>query len=132
MLIVADTNTFLAVALCEPERDALVRAVAGHELAAPEVLPYEIGNALTAMVRKHTLDSAHVFAAWREIQKIPVSLRRVDMDSALKIAVEHRIYAYDAYFLECAIRTRAPLLTLDRALIRVASALSVPIVELPK
>ena len=33
--------------------------------------------------------------------------------SALKIATKFNIYAYDAYFLECADNLRIPLLTLD-------------------
>lgn len=48
------------------------------------------------------------------IQAIPVELRRIDIRSALEIASRFNIYAYDAYFIECAISLRCPLLTLDR------------------
>lgn len=132
MKIVADTNTFLAVALCEPEKDILTDAVSGHDLLAPEVLPLEIGNALSAMVKKKTLDAVSCLAAWDMVSSIPVELRTVDMVAALEIAVRHDIYAYDAYFLECAVRHRAPLLTLDKGMLRIARELSIDIVELPK
>jgi hypothetical protein len=56
--IVADTNTFLAVALDEPERAGIVALTAGHDLIAPEVLPFEIGNALAALVKKGVLQAA--------------------------------------------------------------------------
>lgn len=48
MKIVADTDTFLAVALHEPERYELIRLTKEHDLVAPAVLPFESGTALTA------------------------------------------------------------------------------------
>ncbi len=50
MKIVVDTNTFLAVALNEPEKPEIIKLTVGHQLI-PEVLPFEIGNVLTAMKR---------------------------------------------------------------------------------
>ena len=132
MKIVADTNTFLAVALCEPEKEALTLAVAGHHLVAPEVLPFEIGNALTAMVKKKALEPKYCRDAWDAVASIPVELCQTDMAAALDIAISFNTYAYDAYFLECALRFRAPLLTLDRRMKRIASDLRIEIVELPK
>lgn len=132
MKIVADTNTFLAVALSEPEKDALTTLVAGHELIAPEVLPFEIGNALSSMLKKGTLEPEDVPAAWEMLETVPVELRKINMLQALKIAVEFKIYAYDAYFLECALRLRAPLLTLDKGMQRIATSLSIKVLELPK
>jgi predicted nucleic acid-binding protein len=39
-----------------------------------------------------------------------------DFSHALTLAHQAGMYAYDAYFLDCAIRYNAPLLTLDRIL----------------
>ena len=114
MKIIADTNTFLAVALEEPEKTQIIRLTVGHDLVAPEVLPFEIGNALTAMMKKRTLETNELTSAWDIVQAIPVDLRRIDIRSALEIASRFNIYAYDAYFIECAISLRCPLLTLDR------------------
>jgi predicted nucleic acid-binding protein len=127
--IVADTNTFLAVVLDEPEKNQIVRVTKGHELVAPEVLPFEIGNALTAMLRKGALLPEEIPGVWDAVQAIPVELRRLDMSAALALAVRFSIYAYDAYFLECALNLRLPLLTLDRGMKRVARELSIQIVE---
>ena len=46
MKLVADTSVFLAVTLEEPERARIIELTAGTELLAPEVLPFEIGNAI--------------------------------------------------------------------------------------
>jgi len=131
MKVVADTNILLAVALGEPEREGLIRAVVGHELIAPEVLPFEIGNAFTAMVRKRTLRPEDVVATWEIISAIPIELQRVDMRAALALAVEHGIYAYDAYYLECAVKRGSPLLTLDKGMQRIAQNLGIKVLELP-
>ena len=45
------------------------------------------------------------------------------------LAVRSRIYAYDAYFLECALSLRLPLLTLDRGMKQIARELSIHLVE---
>ena len=38
----------LATALNKPEKKAIISLTAGHELIAPEILYFEIGNALSA------------------------------------------------------------------------------------
>jgi len=127
--IVADTNVFIAVALNEPEKDRIIHLTKGHDLMAPEILPFEIGNALTAMMKRRSLKGDEVVSAWEVIQKIPVDLRTIDMRAALQIAVEFNIYAYDAYFLECARSFRSPLLSLDRRMKRTAEALGILVME---
>ena len=52
MEIVADASTFLAVALNEIDREWVIEKTSGCSIVSPEVLPYEIGNALIAMRRK--------------------------------------------------------------------------------
>ncbi len=129
MKIVADTNTFIAVALNEPEKEMIIRLTEGHDLVAPEVLPFEIGNALTTMMKRNVLDADEVILAWAMVQHIPVDLRRIDIGAALKIATKYRIYAYDAYFLECAFNLHSPLLTLDRQMKAVAQKIGLQVME---
>jgi len=52
MKMVADTNVFMAVALGEPERDSIVTATRGAERIAPDIIPCEIGNALSSLFRR--------------------------------------------------------------------------------
>lgn len=129
MKIIADTNIFVAVALNEPEKKIIINLTEGHDLVAPEVLPFEIGNALTAMIKRKTLLADEAVLAWDAIQHIPVDLRRINMAMALKIAIQHNIYAYDAYFLECALNQRSPLLTLDRQMREIATKMGIQIME---
>jgi predicted nucleic acid-binding protein len=129
MKIIADTNTFLAVALNEPEKDLIIQLTENCDLVSPEVLPFEIGNALTAMLKKGSLKPDEVASSWEIVQRIPVDLRSVNIKSALKIATEFNIYAYDAYFLECSHDLRCPLLTLDRGMKRIAVKMGITILE---
>ncbi|MBI5895938.1 MAG: type II toxin-antitoxin system VapC family toxin [Desulfobacterales bacterium] len=129
MKIIADTNTFIAVALNEPEKELILDLTQGCDLIAPEILPFEIGNALAAMMKKNALQASEVISSWHVIQEIPVDLRRIDMPSALKIAAAFNLYAYDAYFLECAQSLRCPLLTLDHGMKRVAKEIGITLLE---
>ncbi len=129
MKIVVDTNTFLAVSLDEPEKDWLIAVTDGHDLVAPAVLPYEIGNALSSLVRRKLLTEAQLAAAWDAASAIPVELAPVDARASLLLAGRYRIYAYDAYFLQCALERKSPLLTLDSGMKHVAKLLDIVLVK---
>lgn len=129
MKIIADTNTFLAVALNEPEKVKVIELTEGYDLIAPDVLPFEIGNALTAMMKKKALEKEDAESAWEIVQQIPVDLRQISIKSALRIAIKFNLYAYDAYFLQCAANLRSPLLTLDLGMKRVAREMGIKILE---
>lgn len=127
MNIVADTNIFLAVALDEPEKVAIIEATREADIISPEILPYEIGNALTAMVKRRQILKEEVFPILEATKNISTRLIPVNIDKALKIAIEFNIYAYDAYFLSCAQSMSCPLLTLDKKMRQVATELRIPL-----
>jgi len=129
MNIVSDTNIFLAVVLDEPEKDNIVQLTAKTNAIAPEILPYEIGNALTAMVKRKQLTRKEALSAFEATSAIPVRLSPVDIQQALKLALEYNIYAYDAYFLQCARHLACPLITLDARMKQIANDLNIEILE---
>lgn len=129
MNVVVDTNIFLSVALDEPEKAHIIDMTAMVSAMAPEILPYEIGNALSAMVKRRTLSKDDALAAERSARRIPVRLIRVDIHAALRVALHYNIYAYDAYFLQCAKFHSYPLLTLDRRMQQVATDLGITLLE---
>ena len=79
MNIVSDTSIFLAAALDEPEKPRIVELTSGAEILAPEILPYEIGNALSAMVKRRRLTGEQAVAALAASRKVPVRLVTVDI-----------------------------------------------------
>jgi predicted nucleic acid-binding protein len=129
MNIVSDTNILLAVALDEPEKDRIIQLTVGATAVAPEILPYEMGNALSAMVKRGLIPQEEAFLVLQIATAIPVRLVSVDIQQALKIAVEFNIYAYDAYFLQCARLLSCPIITLDKRMKQVALELGIEILE---
>ena len=129
MNIIADTNIFLAVALNEPEKDNIIKLTSGTSALAPEILPYEIGNALSAMVKRKQISRTQALEILQITENVPVKLLRVDIKSSLTIALKHNIYAYDAYFLHLAIINNCPLITLDQKIKTIAKMLNIEILE---
>ncbi len=129
MNIIADTNIFLAVALDEPEKEHIIQNTSGIDLISPEILPYEISNALSAMVKRKQLKPEEALQAEQKTRIIPVRLVAIDVQKSLKLAIKFNIYAYDAYFLHCAKSLKYPLLTFDKRMKQVANELNIEILE---
>jgi predicted nucleic acid-binding protein len=53
----------------------------------------------------------------------------VNIENALNIACKYNIYAYDAYYLEAALRLKLPLLTLDKPMKNIAKKMHLDILE---
>lgn len=129
MELAIDTAAVLAVLLEEPERPGLLTATTGAVLFAPGSLPWEVGNALVAAVRRRRLSAAGAAAGWTAFQAIPVRLLEVEIAKALALATEQGLYAYDAYVLELARARGLPLLTLDVRLRAAAQRVGIELVE---
>ncbi|MDD3926157.1 MAG: type II toxin-antitoxin system VapC family toxin [bacterium] len=129
MELVADASTFLAVVLNESDRDWVINKTVGQRIISPEVLPYEIGNALIAVKRKGRLSDREVLRALEISRQISVRLVSVNLYDAVKIAVRFNIYAYDAYYLQCCIENELPLISLDGRMCDVAINLGIKVVE---
>ena len=125
MDVVTDASALLAVVLNEPERDSIIEATQGASLISPHALPFEIGNALIAMRKRRRIEEEVILPAWRAAQQIPVRLVSVEIADALSLALAHGIYAYDAYYLQCALSNRKPLVSLDGKMREVAEELDI-------
>lgn len=129
MEIVADASVFLAVILNESDRDWIIHKTTGKGIVSPEVLPYEIGNALIAVRKKGRLNDREVIKAYGISQRIAVKLTPVKIHDALRIAIRFNVYAYDAYYLQCCVENKLPLISLDDRMCDVARTLNIKVVE---
>ncbi|NQT86894.1 type II toxin-antitoxin system VapC family toxin [bacterium] len=129
MDIVIDASAILAVIVAEPERDRIVEMTDGQSLVAPGSVPWEIGNAFSSMLKQKRLGLEEAKQGLSIFESVPIRYLAVDLENALSIAHAHKLYAYDAYFLDCASRHAVPLLTLDRVLSRAAEKLGVDVLE---
>lgn len=129
MDIVIDTSALLAVIVGEPERDRIVEITSGHTLIGPGAISWEVGNAFSAMMKQHRLTLDDAQKGLKSFDSVPIRYVEVDMKNALSMAKREDIYAYDAYFLDCAFRHAAPLLTLDRKLMLAAQSNGIHLLE---
>ena len=129
MDIVIDTSALIAVIVGEPERKRIVEITTGNTLIGPGSIPWEIGNAFSAMFRQNRLTIDEARKGLLIFDSIPLRYIKPDFVNALKISKQTNMYAYDAYFLDCAVRHKAQLLTLDRKLKTAAQNLNVEIME---
>jgi predicted nucleic acid-binding protein len=129
MNIVIDTAVIIAVVANEPEKEAIIQVTQGADLVAPSSVHWEIGNAFSAMLKRNKVTLAQAQRAIEIYHTIPIRFVEVELDQALAIADQLKIYAYDAYLVRCAIRYKLPLISLDRALLKAAQEMKVDIIE---
>jgi predicted nucleic acid-binding protein len=129
MDVVIDASAILAVLLNEPERDMVVNSTKGSSLVAPASLVYEVGNALSSLMRRQSISMAEAVAVYHAFARISIRLIEPDMHMAILVSGEEGIYAYDAYFIVCAERMGMPMLTLDRKLADAARRRGVELLE---
>ena len=55
MRLAVDTSVIIAVIGNEPEKPALIAATQGYDLVAPRSLPWELGNAFSAMLKRNRI-----------------------------------------------------------------------------
>ena len=112
------------------QTEAALQATATSDVWVPALWLLEVGNLLLSAQRRKRITAAkrrelaQAAAALRiKVDREPVSITTLD-----EIAATHGLSAYDAVYLELALRRRLPLATLDDALIAAmtAAGLSAP------
>ena len=95
----------------------------------PSLWPVEVASVLLAVTRRERLGADEWPRICASLEALPIEIDPVSMSrtwgATLDLAVEHRLSAYDAMYLELALRMRLPLATLDRALTSAAEAAGV-------
>jgi predicted nucleic acid-binding protein len=129
MRLAVDTSVIIAVIGNEPEKSALIAATRGYQLVAPRSLPWELGNAFSAMLKRSRITLQQAEAALEVYQQVPIDLVDVDLKQALQLAHRLHIYAYDAYLIACALEQHCDLVTLDGGLSYAAKAAGVTVLE---
>jgi len=127
MEILMDACAIMAVIVKEPERDLVIQLTQDAVMVSPDMVSYEIANALTKMMKKKVIEKERMLNAYIFFKKIPVKTIEINIEKALEIAGDYKIYAYDACYLEAATRLNLPLLTFDDNMIKVGKKLGIKI-----
>ena len=129
MDLTVDASVVMAVILNEPSKPKLLEATRGAELISAPSLPWEVGNALSALFKRRRIDMAQAELALESFRQVPVRLPSLEIESSVVLAERHDVYAYDAYVIECARRYQTALLSLDRRQCEVARSEGIATLE---
>ena len=129
MSFVLDGSLVLAWCLPDERTDATqaLRVMAGAEGAeVPAIWQHEVANGFLMAIRRGRLLVATATGLLRELRDMDIVVDVLGgslvWSATFQLAQEHRLTAYDASYLELALRRRLPLATLDQALARAAQA----------
>ena len=134
---VLDASVTLAVLLedeSSPYADAVIELLKREEAVASRIWPLEVANAILTAVRRGRILAADASLLVGAINGLRVAVDRAATDASLALAavnlgIAHGLTAYDASYLELAIRRDLPLATIDRRLRDAASAAGIPILQ---
>ena len=111
--IVIDASCILAFLLNQDDTNLIAKTTENKILIAPSCLPFEIGNALSKLIKRNLLSTTEAILVLHEFYKIPIRLLEPDIANSVVIAAESNSYAYEAYYLNIANQLSEPLFTLD-------------------
>jgi predicted nucleic acid-binding protein len=126
MRIIVDTSVVIAVLTNEKHKQSLIELTKGADLVAPSSLHWEVGNAFSAMLKRRRITLDQTFRALGAYAGIAIRFYEVSLKEALSLCLKANLYAYDAYFIACALRLKCPLLSLDKDLLAAAAKSGVP------
>ena len=116
-----------------PEADALIERVAAEGSAVPGVWSLEIANGLVMGERRGRIRAADSAAFVAMIEELPIVADQATgaraLHETMSLAREHRLTAYDAAYLELAMRLGLPLATGDRSLRAAAKRVGVVLLD---
>lgn len=122
-LLVLDASALVALlADGGPAGEAVAGVVAGHALAAPEVLPFETANVLRRLELAGQLAPETASLAHGDLLDLVVQLWPYAALAADSWRLRGSLTLYDAPYVALASQLRVPLVTLDQRLARTASS----------
>jgi predicted nucleic acid-binding protein len=111
----------------DEDSQTMAHAVARYGALVPPLFRWELQNALLTAVRHGRMEPDQVKKHLESVEEIGVetdgSIMALPLTTGLGLAQRFQLTAYDAAYLELAIRRSAPLMTRDQKLARAAEAL---------
>ncbi len=112
--------------------DAVLEKLEHAEAVVPATWTIEVANALAVAERRARISPSYLSRVLGLIGNLPL---RIDEETSaralgptLSLARQENLSAYDAAYLDLAMRQGLPLATLDKAMRKAATALGVPLV----
>lgn len=122
--IVVDVSVVFGWVLGEPglfeHAKPVLLALQSARMLVPAIWQVEVGNVLLVKERQKRIDEAGVKNCLRLLEELNIEVdlgsATVTFDRVMPLARRNQLSAYDATYLELALREKTPLATFDEAL----------------
>jgi predicted nucleic acid-binding protein len=117
-----------------PFTEGLLDSLGAQELWAPPLWVLECTNVLQSAQRRRRIEASRRAQIAAELSELPVRVdpETPDFVSLDRLASTHGLSAYDAAYLELALRRSLVLVSLDARLLAAAQALGHPVLSAPR
>ncbi len=113
--------------------DSVLERTAAEGASVPSIWPLEVQNVLLVAERRGHVRRAQSARFLEILAALPIQVDQSQADwqsgRISAIAREQKLSAYDAAYIELALRNGKPLATLDKSLKKAARQLGVPLVQ---
>lgn len=114
-----------------PEGELLLDEIVENGAYVPNLWSLEIANSLLVAVKRKRITHEMRLNFLSSLKDLPIEVDSSTSDYAFSkistIAQEYELTAYDASYIELAVRLKGTLATLDKALIKAANKMKVPL-----
>lgn len=111
----------------------VLASLSANEAIVPGIWPLEVANVLAVSERRKWIRAADIPLFVDLLSGLPIEIddqtARKALGDVLTLARVHRLSAYDAAYLELALRTGCPLASLDASLNETAAGLGIALFE---
>lgn len=118
--ILIDASAILAILLKENEAVGILEKTKNTLLLSAKCLPFEIANSLSKQLKRQLISLEKAQKIFSIFNRLPIELIDVDFNSSLEYCSKENHYSYDMFYLDCAVKNKCPLLTLDKKLSEIA------------
>ena len=118
--LIIDASCIMAVIKQEDTAQEVMTKSSGYELLSAACLPYEVGNSLSKWLKRDLMTANAAVHCYELFKQLPVTLVNVDFEKSLRYSAAEHQYAYDMYYLDCAVRHGCSILSFDEKLISIA------------
>jgi predicted nucleic acid-binding protein len=133
---VLDASLTLAWALPDEASDyadTILKRVVTGKAWVPDLWPHEVANALVMAERRKRISAAQRSLFIEELLKLPIEVAsnppRAILDTQAALAHRYTLTAYDAAYLDLALRKGLPLATQDKPLSEAAAKAGVKLAK---
>jgi predicted nucleic acid-binding protein len=103
-----------------------------NEALVPFLWTYEVANGLVMAHRRKRLAESDITTILESLKGLPITVDPPDADKVMQlpvIALKHQLTAYDAAYLELALRLKLPIATKDGAMKRAMTSCGIETVK---